>query len=126
MFDYTPHEWAMFSKTEKKIIILIRQYNINRVEQIPLLRLYLNWPLPYPVNARTFKSQHSRLLAKMAIIKAGRLKEQSIASAHDDKADIQEIRNGDDRDDDGGMGRAHSKLPKGGRKKGRARKSRQA
>lgn len=70
IYNFSSDEWVLFTETEKKIIILARQYDIADHDRI---RLLLNWPLDYPKNKQTYNSQWSRLMAKMRKINQNRL-----------------------------------------------------
>lgn len=76
MFDYSASEWQSFSKTERRIIILARDYLLYAPEKSfhDEMRVLLNWPLPEPINERTYKGHWSRLTAKMHKINAARAK----------------------------------------------------
>ena len=67
MLDYTPHEWRQFSKTEQRMILMLREHNMD-IDQI---RAAMTWPLE-PMNKRTFSNHKSKLMAKMSRIRAER------------------------------------------------------
>ena len=65
MYDYSPKEWKKFSKTEKKIIVLIKKYKIEDKEKI---REMLGWPLE-PIHKKTFNGHWTRLMKKVEEIR---------------------------------------------------------
>lgn len=71
MFDFSSAEWAKFSKTEQRIIVLIRQHDVIDHERI---RTLLGWPLE-PMHQGTYSRHWRRIQAKMTGIRRGRYAE---------------------------------------------------
>ncbi len=66
MYDLTPEQWSQLSKTEKKIVVLIKKYKIEDEEK---RRLLLGWPLE-PMSKRTYQNHWNRLVKKIAQFRA--------------------------------------------------------
>lgn len=79
MFDFTPQEWRLFTRTEQSIIILRRAHGVETAER---MRAALNWPLPGLMNKRTYEGHMVRLKSKMAKINAGRAEPARVDSGH--------------------------------------------
>lgn len=67
MFDYSVTEWQSFSKIERRIIIMVRQYEMDKDR----IRELLDWP-EKPMNERTFSNHWSKMMGKMSAIRKGR------------------------------------------------------
>lgn len=64
MYEFTADEWQTFTKTEQRIIMMLRTYRMD-AERI---RMVLNWPLS-PLDGSTFRGHWARLQKKMSDIR---------------------------------------------------------
>jgi len=71
MFEFTDQEWRIFSKTERRIIIFVRQYGLEKPEDRERIRQLLDWP-DNPMHDRTFANHWGRLMKKMSVIRKNR------------------------------------------------------
>lgn len=76
--DFTDAEFRLFTKTEQRIIVMNKQYDMSE-EQI---RMYLAWPLE-PLSEVTWRGHWARLMKKMAKIRLCRnAQDDDVASLH--------------------------------------------
>lgn len=67
-YEYTEEEWQLFSKTQKKIVILIKKHGIEDKEKI---RELIDFPLE-PMEPETFRGHWHRLKKTVATIRKNR------------------------------------------------------
>lgn len=64
---FSAEEWSKFTKTERKIIVIVRKYHVEDEERI---RAMLDFP--FTMKKSTYRVHKCRVFKKMAAIKAGR------------------------------------------------------
>ncbi len=65
--DFTPIEWRILTNQEKRIVLMIRKYNMTMEE----VKSNLVWPLA-PMNDRTFSNHWGRIMKKISKIRLAR------------------------------------------------------
>jgi len=73
VLDYSHDEWQLFTKQEKRIILMLRLHNMEP-EQV---RENMTWPLS-PMNERTFSNHVSRMMKKISAIRYHRNVQPSV------------------------------------------------
>jgi len=67
MMDFSPIEWRQFTIQEQRIILMLRQYKMEKEEIMANLR----WPLT-PMSEVTWRGHYARLMKKMSAIRLNR------------------------------------------------------
>lgn len=67
-YNYTDDEWESFTKTQKKILIIVHKYKVQSEQEV---RKLIDWPLE-PMDPETFRGHMYRLKKRISEIRESR------------------------------------------------------